>query len=281
MPTLHSICRTVPNGLRRINLFISKIPRFAYMILFIPLLHSCVQSKPVTYFADLANNPKVQLPEIKREEHRVETDDVLDIRVGGANEEAAARFNIYTAAGNSANAGVSATGGGGYLVDAKGEIDFPYLGKIKVGGLTKDQVKDKITKEITTKDLLKNALVSVRLVNFRFTVLGEVKTAGTFTVNNEKVTILDALGYAGDMTVYAKRNTVRVIRDSAGSREIGMVNFNEQTVFTSPYYYLHRNDVVYVEPAKNRVKIDDTGRLLGILGSITSIVALILSFTIR
>jgi polysaccharide export outer membrane protein len=281
MPTIHSIRKPFFHGLHRISFCTSKALRFCCLLLLIPFLHSCVQSKPVTYFADLANSAKVALPEIKRDEHKIETDDVLDIRVGGANEEAAARFNIYTAAGNASNAGVSATGSGGYLVDAKGEIDFPYIGKVKVGGLTKDQIKDKITKEIEAKGLLKNTLVSVRIVNFRFTVLGEVKTAGTFTVNNEKVTILDALGYAGDMTVYAKRNTVRVIRDSAGKREIGMVNFNEQTIFTSPYYYLHRNDVVYVEPARNRVKIDDTGRLLGILGSITSIIALVLSFTLR
>src|SRR5207253_217698 len=126
--------------------------------------------------------------------------------------------------------------------------------KVKAGGLTREQLKNDIQQKASK--YLKDALVTVKQTTFKFTVLGEVNAPGTYTVNNEKVTILEALGLARDMTQFARRNNVRVIRDSSGNRQIGQINFNDKTVFTSPYYYLQRNDVVYVEPDKNKGKFD-------------------------
>ena len=136
-------------------------------------------------------------------------DDQLEIRIAGANETTSALFNNY---GNvSGSAGTTIVP---HLVDANGEIEFPFIGKIKASGLTRDELKTRIRTDVTK--YLKDPIVSVRFVNFRFTVLGEVRTPGNFVFPNEQVSILEALGQAGDMTQYARRNTVRVIRDSSG-----------------------------------------------------------------
>jgi polysaccharide export outer membrane protein len=141
--------------------------------------------------------------------------------------------------------------------------------------MTRDEFKI-LLKQAVGK-YLKDPIVTVRFTNFRFTVLGEVRSPGSFNVQNEKVSILEALGQAGDMTQFAKRNSVRVIRDSMGKREIGMVNFNQKTVFTSPYYYLKRNDVVYVEPQQSKTNYESVSRISSILATALGIVAVIFS----
>jgi polysaccharide biosynthesis/export protein len=230
---------------------------------------SCRSAKNVTYFSDLSDSLMVHLPEMRRPEAVIMPDDLLEIKIAGASEQTSALFNNY---GNAAERGGLLQP---HLVDFDGNIEFPLVGKIKAAGLTREELKNKIKKDVVK--YLKDPIVTVRFVNFRFTVLGEVRTPGSYVFPNEKVSILEALGQAGDMTQYARRNTVRVIRDSSGKREIGMINFNQKTVFTSPYFYLQRNDVIYVEPQESKTNYENVSRASSILATGLGIVAIIFS----
>jgi polysaccharide export outer membrane protein len=233
-------------------------------------LFSCTSAKSVTYFTDLTDSLRVELPEIKKPEAIILPDDMLEIRIAGANEQTSSLFNNY-GSNSVERAAITPI----YLVDLNGYLEFPIIGKIKAAGMTRDEFKI-LLKQAVGK-YLKDPIVTVRFTNFRFTVLGEVRSPGSFNVQNEKVSILEALGQAGDMTQFAKRNSVRVIRDSMGKREIGMVNFNQKTVFTSPYYYLKRNDVVYVEPQQSKTNYESVSRISSILATALGIVAVIFS----
>jgi polysaccharide export outer membrane protein len=196
-------------------------------------------------------------------------DDVLAIRFSGANKTTEQAFNSYGVA--TTQAGSAAT----YMVDAEGNIDVFQIGTIRAAGYTRDQLRKILTDSVSV--YLKSAVVNIRFINFRFTVLGEVRTPGSFVLDKDKITILEALGQAGDMTQYARRNSVRVIRDSSGNREIGMVNFNQKTVFTSPYYFLQRGDVVYVEPQKSKTDYESVTRVASIVGTALGILAVTLT----
>jgi polysaccharide export outer membrane protein len=206
-------------------------------------------------------------------------DDILEIRIAGANPETAALLNSYStntnpAANATANAtsNAAATPANGYLVDNKGDIEFPIMGKIHAAGLAKEEFKERLKERVSK--YLKDPLVSVKFTNFRFSVLGEVKTPGSFLVPHERVTILEALGLSGDMTTYSSRTNVRVIRDSSGNREIGRLDFTDKNVFTSKYYYLQRNDVVYVEAEKSKIRFEDFSRVSALVATFASVIAL-------
>lgn len=239
-------------------------------IFFLSTLLSCTSAKSVTYFTDLTDSLRVQLPEMKKPEAVILQDDMLEIKIAGANEQTSSLFNNYGSTAIERGAVIPS-----YLVDLNGEVEFPLIGKIKAAGLTRDEFKTNLKQAVGK--YLKDPIVTVRFTNFRFTVLGEVRAPGTFNVLNEKISILEALGQAGDMTQFAKRNTVRVIRDSSGKREIGMVNFNQKTVFTSPYYYLKRNDVIYVEPQQSKTNYESVSRISSILATSLGIVAVVFS----
>jgi polysaccharide export outer membrane protein len=195
-------------------------------------------------------------------------DDVLAIRFAGENKTTEASFNSF---GMSSQA----SQGGEYHVNANGNIDIYQIGAVKAAGLTREELRRILLDSITR--YLKSPNVTVRFVNFRFTVLGEVRAPGSFAVSRDNVTILEALGQAGDMTQYASRNSVRVIRDSSGKREIGMIDFNQKTVFTSPYYFLQRNDVVYVSPQKSKTEYESVTRITSIIGTVLGILAVTLT----
>lgn len=141
-----------------------------------------------------------------------------------------------------------------YLVDINGEINLPLMGKIKVVGLTTQEARDAISEQLSR--YLKNPIINVRIANFRFSVLGEVTKAGTYTINYERVTILEALGQAGDLTKYGNRENILVIRQTDGQRRYGRVNLHQRNVFESPYFYIEQGDIIYVEPLK--AKVGDT-----------------------
>ena len=139
-----------------------------------------------------------------------------------------------------------------YLVDNNGNIDFPVLGTLHIGGLTKSQAENMIKEKLKTY-IKENPIVNVRMANYKISVMGEVAHPGTFTITNEKVNIMEALAMAGDMTVYGQRDKVKLIREDAqGNRQVIPLNLNDADIIVSPYYYLQQNDVVYVEP--NAVK---------------------------
>ncbi len=217
------------------------------IVLFI--LTSCGSQRQFFYFNDLPiDSTKIHLPDIPWPVATIQRDDILEIKISGKNETTA----------NDLNKKGGSFGGGGetvpqYLVNKDGEIDLYMIGKIKAEGLTVEELKDKLTK--TVSKYLIDAVVNVRLINFRFTVLGEVKTPGSYSIPNEKISVLEALGYAGDITYYGARNTVKIYRDSAGSRDIGILDFNKKSILTSPYFYLKRNDVIVVD---TNVKLKQT-----------------------
>lgn len=208
---------------------------------------SCVNTRKATYFNDLRDSAQFKSEFVP--ETYIKSSDILDITVSSLNPEATTIFNPAPKAG-AENIG--------YLVEPNGTILFPVLGTIKVEGLTKEQLRGQLAKMLTDKKLLVDPIVSVRFQNFRVTVLGEVKNPAVIPVPSEKISLLEAIGLAGDLTIYARRDNVLVIREENGQKTMKRINLNTDEVFSSPYYYLKSNDVVYVEP--NKAKVANSGR---------------------
>ena len=239
------------------------------------LLSSCGSVKNIAY---LQNSEEI---DFTRSEYlydaRIMPKDILTITVNTVNPEAAEPFNLIVRPKLSATNTVTATGGGGslqtYLVDNKGFIDFPVIGAIEVGGLTKSMceqlIHDKIKPYLNAAE---NPVVTVRMSNYKISVLGEVNRPGMFTVGNEKINILEALAQAGDLTIYGVRDKVKLIREDArGRKEIHTINLNDANIISSPYYYLQQNDIVYVEPNKVKARNSAVGQTTSLWFSGTSI----------
>ena len=213
---------------------------------------SCVNTKKAIYFrgqGDAVIRSPDYIPETI-----IESNDILSILVSSLSQEASVAFNATSVTDvNSTTASGSRNESAGYLVSHEGLIKFPMLGNIKAAGLTKDQLQDTITRMLTEKKLLLSPLVSVRMLNFKVTVLGEVGHPTVIPVPSEKISLLEALGLAGDLAINAKRDNVLVIREEPGKKVIKRLDLNSSQLFTSPYYYLRANDIVYVEPNKTKV----------------------------
>jgi len=167
----------------------------------------------------------------------------------------------------------------GYLVDQSGNIEYPQLGLLHVEGLTREQVAALIKSKLSGTQLT-NPVVVVRFLNYRITVLGEVKSPGTFTLPAERVTILEALGLAGDVTTYGKRSTVKVIRENEDQREIGTIDLTSKDMFSSPYFRLKQNDIVLVEETERKLKQEQqqtVAQQIGIATSVITAIALIIT----
>ncbi len=201
--------------------------------------------------------------------------DLLTITVSTTDQEAAVPFNLTvpttTSAANRSSYGQALMQD--YLVDNDGEIVYPVIGKIHVGGLTKKEAEmliDEKIKPYMSKD--NRPIVTVRMSNYKISVLGEVEKPGTMSVGNEKISILEALAQAGDLTIYGKRENVKLIREDAeGEKHIYKLNLNDANLINSPYYYLQQNDVVYVEPNKAKAQNSQIGSMTSIWFSATSI----------
>lgn len=217
---------------------------------------SCTNTKKATYFSEQKNG-SFNAPAIPK--LVIQNNDLLNITVSSLNPEASAIFNQPNngGAGNSTNTSTT-TPATGYLVDGQGNIQFPFLGTVQAAGLSKDELKDKLTKDLVDKKLLVDPIIAIRFLNFKVTVLGEVAHPTVVTVPSERISLLEALGLAGDLTIYAQRDNVLVIRDEDGKKVTHRLNLNSTELFNSPYYYLKSNDVVYVEP--NKSKVASTGR---------------------
>lgn len=235
---------------------------------------SCSNTKNIAYFQDLSDTTKVYQQVIRQTyEIKIQPDDIIQVLVNSLNPEATAVFNLgnttpppvtganaQTQAITSINVNPSAmanpTGSnGGYLVDKNGNIDFPVLGQIHAEGMTinalKEMLKGKLEKYLT------EPIVNVRLLNNKITVLGEVARPATYSIPSERLTVLDAIGMAGDLTIYGKRENVLLVREENGERRFVRLNLNSSSLFQSPYYYLKQNDAIYVEPNENKVKASD------------------------
>lgn len=193
----------------------------------------------------------------------IQPDDILSITVYSDNPEATAIFNQQGAASLGANiqsgttgiTGVNGASGGtkpgvGYLVDKSGEIRLQSIGKIKAAGLTRMQLMDTINNLL--QPFLKNPYADIRFLNTRVTVIGEVQRPGVFSLPNEKVSVLELIGMAGDLTMYGKRDNILVVREVNGKREFGRLDLRKSEIFTSPYFYLQQNDVVVIEPSSKK-----------------------------
>ncbi|MEO5649662.1 MAG: polysaccharide biosynthesis/export family protein [Ginsengibacter sp.] len=209
--------------------------------------------------------------------------DILSISISSLNAEASAIFNP-TSNNNIRSTTVtgSSTESGGYLVNTDGTIQLPVLGTIKAGGLTKKQLKDNITNMILSKKLLVDPLVEIRFLNYEVTIIGEVARPTVITVPNEKISMLKAIGLAGDLTIYGKRENILLIREENGKKITRHIDLTSRNFFDSPYYYLQPNDVVYVEPNKNKINQGTRNQqLVPIILSSLSVVVIVLDRFLR
>lgn len=238
------------------------------------LVTSCSSSKNVAYLqnSDWFNSDRSEF----LYDARIMPKDVLTITVSTVNPEAAAPFNLIvrnTLTSTSSTIGTSSGSLQTYLVGNDGTIDFPVLGQLKVGGLTKSScekmIHDLLVPYMNVKE---NPVVTVRMANYKISVLGEVARPGMFTVGNEKINIFEALAQAGDLTIYGVRERVKLIRENAdGKKEVFTLNLNDANVISSPYYYLQQNDIVYVEPNKVKARNSGVGQTTSLWLTSTSI----------
>ncbi len=260
-----------------------KIKKLLLLGLFIVLVTSCTSYKSVPYLQnpEVVNNYGKELPMY---DAKIMPKDLLSITINTTDPQAAAPFNLTVQTPmNAAVTNINTTTQPTlqlYLVNNQGEIDFPVIGRLLVGGLTKNQSEDLIREKL--KPYLKETpIVTVRLSNYKISVLGEVTRPGSFTVSNEKVNVLEALAMAGDMTVYGIRDNVKLIREDAnGKREIINLNLNDADFIISPYYYLKQNDIIYVTPNKTKAKNSDIGNSTTLWFSATSILVSIASLLV-
>lgn len=251
------------------------------------LLFSCRTTKPVQYLQgpiDTAALSRINLPE-----PRIRIGDLIGITVYSDNPDATAIFNqqMNTSLSTTATSGTATSGAGaqsmpGYLVDDRGNIRFQLLGQLHVEGLTKADLEALLTEKLSGK-YLSNPYFNIRFLNYRFTVLGEVAKQGVYTIPGERISILEALGMAGDIGLYGLKDSIMVVRETEGSRSIGYLDVSKPEVFESPYFYLQQNDVVIVKtnPKKPDISEATASRNLARAATITSILASISIILLR
>ena len=245
---------------------------YVILILLVALVSSCRAPKNVAY---LQNSDYVDLSSEYLYDAKIMPKDILTITVNTVNPEAAAPFNltVSTALNIQTRSTYSQPALQTYLVDNAGMIDFPVLGRLAVGGLTKSEceklIHDKIMPYLNANE---NPVVTVRMSSYSISVLGEVARPGSYQVSREKINILEALAQAGDLTIYGVRENVKLIRENAkGHKEIHTINLNDANLLTSPFYYLQQNDIVYVEPNKVKSRNSSIGQSTTLWISATSI----------
>lgn len=252
---------------------------FAWFVL-IGGLSSCVSNKKIAYFQDIQSVNQAKLENaISFAEPTIQPDDILSINIFTLNPQSGIVINQAAstpALGGNTNNSLNSQSTG-FLVDKNGEIELSLVGKIKVKGLTTYQAKELIKEKVSS--FYKEPNVQLRFANFKVSVLGEVNAPSTYTLPNEKVTVLDALSLAGDLTIYGRRENILIVRDTDGKKEFARLNLNSSEIFSSPFYYLKQNDVIYVEPNKARVSANNAAQIqtLGIVTSIVSVVVLAIS----
>lgn len=212
------------------------------------VLVSCRSTKNVVYLQDV--DPLKQQEIEQKYEVIIHKDDLLAIMVNSKDPELAVPFNMPLV---TYELGKETSGQNrvlGYLVDSNGYIDFPILGQLYVEGLTRLQLTDLIKRRLIEEDLIKDPIVTIQFLNFKISVMGEVARPGSFTISGDRITLLEALSMAGDLTIYGRRDRVAVIREKDGIRTVLFHDLRSAELFNSPCYYLQQNDIVYVEPNK-------------------------------
>ena len=261
---------------------------FAIAILALALT-GCHAPKTVTYMEGSEQFSKTDLAPVNPfDEPVIKPGDLLNIEVSASSYESVAMFNkgrYMTAEGNIQNNNYNNTDQNirYYLVDKDGDIDFPLVGAIHVGGLKKSEVKENVVSAIYPKYIKEQPTVDVRIMNFSVTVLGQVKSPGIVTSTNERMTILEAIARVGDLDIRGERENIKIMRTNAdGTREIAVVDIHDKNILNSPYYNLQQDDVIYVEPNRSAKQNswqlpNAVGVTTTIVGSVSGIVALILT----
>jgi polysaccharide export outer membrane protein len=241
-----------------------------FFLLLISTIFSCTTKKDILYFQDIEKNNKNE--KITFNTSKIQFNDILYIKVTAFDNDATVPFNMpYQSSDTKLT---------GYLVDYDGNISFPVLGKIRVESKTISEAEAIIKDLLVKEKLLKDPQVSVRVVNKKITILGQVSSPGTYEYSEENITLLQALGKAGDLAIEGKRKNILIIREENGIRTNTTIDITKTDWFNSPYYYIKQNDVIYVTP--NERKIKSAGFITGIketLGIITGSLALILFLT--
>lgn len=263
----------------------SRLLSFAAVFLVTVAMTSCVAHKNIVYFQNNEKNDSAveKMDIANRYEPVIQSTDILAINITSISSITIDKdpVNVFKQGGTQYT--ITATQGGqnsnmgqnvGYLVDQEGFIDFPVLGKIKMAGLNMRQAKDALS--LRLKDYVKDPVVEVRIINYKVVVLGEVNRPGTVIAPNHTISIIEALAAAGDIPVTGKKSNVLIVRENGGKREFARLDLGSKDVFNSPYYYLHQNDIVYVEPSK--VRRQETSEFFRVyLPSFTAILSTILA----
>lgn len=257
---------------------------YAAMLAFLMLSASCVSTKKISYLNDIPDSNYITPYELSLEKYTdpvIQPNDILQVSIQTLDPQASTLMGVQATSTYSVQSGTSLAGGTttaiqGYMVDGEGYISIPLVGKLQVNGLNTTQVKQLIEQRAAL--YYKNPVVNVRFVNFTVTVLGEVNRTGQIVLSNEKTSIFDVLGAAGDMTPYARRQDVLVIREEGGIKKFIRLNLYSKDVFQSPYFYMKQRDVVYVEPNKSKAVSANTTetRVLSFTGVFISILTLVL-----
>lgn len=221
------------------------------------IITSCSSKKDLLYFSDINLNAQ---DKTVFSEGKIQVNDILNIVISSSSPDLASMYNINQPTSSTFN---------GYLVTSEGTITLPILGKIKVQELTLLELENLLVKKLIEGNHLANPIVTVRLTNAKFTILGEVNNPGTYTFNEQNISILQALGYAGDLTIHGKRQDVLIIREENNKKIYMSIDLTSKKWFDSPFYYIKPNDVIYVNPNGAKVKS------AGYIGSITGLLGLI------
>lgn len=256
---------------------------FVAMMAMVLFLGSCSSYKKVPYFQN-ADSVSLAASRVLYDA-KIMPKDQLTITVLTTNPAASAPFNLSVSNTISTNGQLNSGYGSlqGYLVDNEGYIDFPIVGKLHVEGLTKteceEMIKEKVSPYLSEAE---NPIVTVRMASYRVTVIGEVNSPKVVPVTTEKMSIVEALATAGDLSIYGKRENILLIReDKFGEKSVHRLNLNDANIINSPYYYLQQNDVIYVEPNKikaaNSAIGSSTSIVISIIGILTSIASLVVN----
>lgn len=250
------------------------------LLLSVLMMCSCVSRKQLTYFRTLSPDNAKEINEqlSALPEPTVKINDALIITVTALDPEAVLPYNLPSVSYATPTSSTEPTVASYqyYTVDAQGCIDFPVLGKLHVEGLTKSEVIRLVQQKLEGQ--IVDPIVSMRFLNAKVTVLGEVRSPGNYSLNNGRMTLLEALGAAGDITQYGRRDNVLIIRDNRGELEFARVDLSTNDLFASPYFYLQQNDVVVVEPNQARATSNQSmGLWLSMVGTVASAATVVVS----
>ena len=257
-----------------------------YYLILLLTMFSCKPKENMVYMEKEKNIAESKINQAVFYGAHIQSGDVLDIKVTAFDENAVRPFNLYSMNNSSSpgqmNAQTAQLAPQGYLVDNEGFIYFPVIGKLYIKGMTLAQLRADLEKRLLA--YLSDPLVSIKQLNFNITVLGEVKKPGQYTNPSDKITVLQALGLAGDMTDYGNRTNVKLIREEEGISKTYTIDFTDKNITSSPYYYMQQNDVLYVEPdmiKKKSANIDPNRGLVFQIGGVALGVASILISILR